>query len=146
MKARKVSPTYRKAIMVDDHGDGIWRTVEVYRRGTPAGPDPDRAEMLLAEGLANAATRSHADYERHGFIHWVAAWVKGAPLVIQAVTTDERLAGEWIRDDNSDELAAMQGASSVVKRHASYAPFDTDHENPDAYAAGAALALALEEP
>lgn len=123
------------------HGDrGCYR----YPPGTPAGPDPDRAEMLLAEGLANEATSSYADYERHGFVHWVAAWVKGAPLVVAEHDTAERIRGEWIRDDDSDELAAMQGAAAV-RRHVSFAAFDTDHNNPDAYAAGAALAMALED-
>jgi hypothetical protein len=108
---------------------------EVAPPGTPAGPDPDRAEMLLAEGLANAATRSHADYERHGFIHWVAAWVKGAPLVEAGF--------QWVRAEDSDELAAMAGAHSHV-RAADGWPYDKDHGNPDAYAAGAALAIALD--
>lgn len=110
------------------------RAVAVNRRPPRGVP---RDEWLLAIGLANHGTRKHADYVKHGFIHWVAAWVKDAPLVC-----DE--SGFWQRADDSDELAAMRGASDAT-RHQMYAGWnETDCGNPAAYAAGAAIAIDLE--
>lgn len=95
-----------------------------------------RDEWLLAIGLANHGARRHADYVNHGFVHWVAAWVKDAAIVTDPV-------GQWLRDDDSDELSAMAGAYAMRRPERSW-PFCRDHGNPDAFAAGAALAMALE--
>jgi hypothetical protein len=99
---------------------GVSRMAEVCQCGTPAGPDPDRAEMLLAEGLANAA-----DY----------AGAVGAMSIAFAIVTDR---------DYSDEswLSALSGAASVLLRGPGRYENGSD---PNAYAAGAALAMALED-
>jgi hypothetical protein len=97
-----------------------------------------RDEWLLAIGLANRGSHRHAS-PQHGFVHHVAAWIKDAPLDCSGFW------GEWIRGEDSDELAAMHGADHVT-RHTVYSGHnETDCGNPDAYAAGAALAMALEE-
>ena len=98
-------------------------------RGVP------RDEWLLAVGLSNHGAHRHANLMRHGFIHHVAAWIKDAPIV-------QDWDGRWLRDEDSDELAAMMGAHDCAGSGLYQFPHDAG--NPDAYAAGAALAMALE--
>lgn len=107
----------------------------MFPRKPPKGVPRD--EWLLAIGMANARELRHLN-SRHGLIHRVAAWIKDAPLTIDFI-------GTWHRGADSDELAAMYGAKDVTK-HPVYAGWnESDYGNPDGYAAGAALALALED-
>jgi hypothetical protein len=94
--------------------------------GTPAA-DSDRAEMLLAEGLANRATDRFADTVG-GPEHRIAAEISGEPLLMRGC--------EWLCDESPVASSAWDGAWGR----------EVDYPDFDAYAAGAALAMALGEP
>lgn len=81
-----------------------------------------RDEWLLAIGLANRPDTSSDESYR----------------IARAIDP----VGLWCASNGNDCSAAFEGACSVVI--ASRMTEDTDEGNPDAYAAGAGLAMALE--
>lgn len=81
-----------------------------------------RDEWLLAIGLANEPDVTEDEAFR------------------MALAIDPH--GSWIRGDGNDQSAAFEGACDAVSL--SGIGNGTDEGNPDAYAAGAGLAMALE--
>jgi hypothetical protein len=113
----------------------VWLDGLVCPPGTPAGPDPDRAEMWLAQGLA-AMDGQPADCVHAGTIAdsiafcKVLTWEEGRQAILDRC------------DEGSCWSSAYNGASDVTSKD----PEEMgDEGNHDAYAAGAALAMALED-
>ncbi len=110
----------------DDSGNLVrWLDGIVCPPGTPAGPDPDRAEMLPAEGLANelmvgSMPASALGYAASATPDWVGLSFSDA-MAGAADVLDDRCAGET--------CALVHTAD--FKLHS--------------YLAGAALAMALTE-
>jgi hypothetical protein len=96
--------------------------------GIPSNDDIPRDEMLLAEGLARfGETSLRRSYETRGRLtHRYAEAISGARL------------GEG----TSDWSGAYDGAGTIT---GVWPEEMGDSHNPDAYAAGAALAMALED-
>jgi hypothetical protein len=106
-------------------GFGLVR-VEHCPPGTPAGPDPDRAEMLLAEGLANYTPA------RGGT--WLEDEIgKAFGLDNDGNSYEAPWAGAY------DQLQGTEDGPALPRMTPG------DGGDSDAYAAGAALAMALED-
>ena len=112
--------TRSKAILVKDQGDLVCRYAQVYRPGTPAGPDPDRAEMLLAEGIAN--------YRQPSRLRW---------------PEDQVAEAFGVDNDGCPPSSPWAGAYDVI---VGQWRMEVDDMDSDLYLAGAALAMALESP
>jgi hypothetical protein len=98
--------------------------------GTPAGPDPDRAEMLLAEALAVTLAKTNGWHPSPG----------NAGAFAEVVSNSERdvqIGGDWSAAYNGAHEQWHGDGSCVVCGGG-------DEGNPDAFAAGAALCMAME--